>query len=111
MTTNLDDSFYRTVDVRTICATIIVVDQIVKKFMNERRTQTNLARMQASIDVILNRYKASGVLDTYTLAVTPNEADHNAVDIALKIQPVGHIERVFTWMGVGYYDSSAIAEV
>lgn len=111
VTTNLDDSFYRTVDVRTICATIIVVDQIVKKFMNERRTQTNLARMQASIDVILNRYKASGVLDTYTLAVTPNEADHNAVDIALKIQPVGHIERVFTWMGVGYYDSSAIAEV
>lgn len=111
VTTNLDDSFYRTVDVRTICATIIVVDQIVKKFMNERRTQTNLARMQASIDVVLNRYKASGVLDTYTLAVTPNEADHNAVDIALKIQPVGHIERVQTWMGVGYYDSSAIAEV
>jgi len=110
VTTNLDDSFYRTVDVRTICAIIIQVDQIVKKFLNERRTATNLARMQASIDVFLNRHKAAGVLDTYTLAVTPNEADHNAVDIAMKIQPVGHIERVYTWMGVGYYDTSAIAE-
>ncbi|HPC27801.1 MAG TPA: hypothetical protein PKX17_03645 [Candidatus Methanomethylicus sp.] len=82
----------------------------MKKFLNERRTATNLARMQASIDVFLNRHKAAGVLDTYTLAVTPNEADHNAVDIAMKIQPVGHIERVYTWMGVGYYDTSAIAE-
>ena len=33
----------------------------------------------------------------------------NAVDITLKIQPVGHIERVYTWMGVGYYDTKAIA--
>jgi hypothetical protein len=32
------------------------------------------------------------------------------VDITLKIQPVGHIERVQTWMGVGYYDTTAIAE-
>jgi hypothetical protein len=110
VTTNLDDSFYRTVDVRTICAVIIIVDQIVKKFMNERRTATNLARMQASIDVLLNKYLAAGVLDTYTLSVTPTESDHNAVDIALKIQPVGHIERVQTWMGVGYYNTTAIAE-
>lgn len=111
VTTNLDDSFYRTVDVRTICAVIIIVDQIVRKFMNERRTATNLARMQASIDVLLNKYLSMGVLDTYTLSVTPTESDHNAVDIALKIQPVGHIERVQTWMGVGYYDTTAIAEV
>jgi len=110
VTTNLEDSFYRTVNVRTICAVIIIVDQIVKKFMNERRTATNLARMQASIDVLLNKYLAAGVLDTYTLSVTPTESDHNAVDIALKIQPVGHIERVQTWMGVGYYDTTAIAE-
>jgi len=110
VTTNLDDSFYRTVDVRTICAVIIIVDQIVKKFMNERRTATNLARMDASIRVLLKRYEQMGVLDTFTLSVTPTEADHNAVDIALKIQPVGHIERVQTWMGVGYYDTTAIAE-
>jgi hypothetical protein len=110
VTTNPDDSFYRTVDVRTICAVIIIVDQIVKKFMNERRTATNLARMKASIDVLLNRYLAAGVLDTYQLGVAPNEADHNAVDISLKIQPVGHIERVQTWLGVGYYDTTAIAE-
>ncbi len=110
VTTNLDDSFYRTVDVRTICATIIIVDQIVKKFMNERRTATNLARMKASIDVLLNKFLSMGVLDTYTLSVTPTESDHDAVDIALKIQPVGHIERVQTWMGVGYYDTTAIAE-
>ncbi len=110
VTTNLDDSFYRTVDVRTICATIIIVDQIVKKFMNERRTATNLARMKASIDVLLEKFMGMGVLDTYTLAVTPTESDHNAVDISLKIQPVGHIERVQTWIGVEYYDTTAIAE-
>ena len=110
VTTNLDDSFYRTVDVRTICATIIIVDQIVKKFMNERRTATNLARMDSSIRVLLSRFISMGVLDTFTLAVNPNEADHNAVDIAIKIQPVGHIERVLTWMGVGYFDTTAIAE-
>lgn len=110
VTTNPDDSFYRTVDVRTICAVIIIVDQIVKKFMNERRTATNLSRMDASIRVLLNRYCMAGVLDTFSLAVTPTESDHNAVDIALKIQPVGHIERVQTWLGVGYYDTTAIAE-
>lgn len=110
VTTNLDDSFYRTVDVRTICAVIIIVDQIVKKFMNERRTASNLARMKTSIDVLLNKYLTMGVLDTYTLSVSPTESDHNAVDIALKIQPVGHIERVQTWLGVGYYDTAAIAE-
>lgn len=110
VTTNLDDSFYRTVDVRTICACIIIVDQIVKKFMNERRTSTNLARMDASIRVLMKRYAMMGVLDTFSLSVSPTEADHNAVDIALKLQPVGHIERVQTWMGVGYYDTTAIAE-
>jgi len=110
VTTNLDDSFYRTVDVRTICATIIIVDQIVKKFMNERRTTTNLARMKASIDVLLHKFLDMGVLDTYKLTVGPTESDHNAVDIAIKIQPVGHIERVYTWLGVGYYDTTAIAE-
>ena len=40
-TTNLDDSFYRTVDVRTICAdSIIVVDQIVKKVHERAPDQT-----------------------------------------------------------------------
>lgn len=110
VTTNLDDSFYRTVDVRTICAVIIWVDQIVKKFLNERRTMHNLGRMKASIDVFLKRFMAMGVLDTYDLNVTPTEEDHNAVDIALRIQPVGHIERVQTWLGVGYYDTTAVAQ-
>lgn len=109
VSTNLDDSFYRTVDVRTINAIIIQVDQIVKKFLNERRTQSNLARMKASIDVFLHKYLEAGVLDTYFLDVKPTEGDHNAVDIIMKIQPVGHIERVQTWMGVGYYDTSAVA--
>jgi hypothetical protein len=110
VSTNLNDSFYRTVDVRTICAVIIIVDQIVKKFLNERRTTTNLARMQASIDVLMQKLLGMGVLDTYVLSIRPTESDHNAVDIALKIQPVGHIERVQTWLGVGYFDTAAIAE-
>lgn len=110
VSTDPDDSFRRTVDVRTICQVVVWVDQIVKYFLNEKRTKTNLARMKTSIAVMLDRLCRASVLDTYDLAVTPNEADHNAVDITLKIQPVGHIERVYTWIGVGYYNPSAIAE-
>lgn len=110
VSTDPDDSFRRTVDVRTICQVIVWVDQIVKYFLNEKRTRTNLARMKTSIDVLLDRLCRASVLDTYDLMVTPNASDHNAVDITLKIQPVGHIERVYTWIGVGYYNTEAIAE-
>lgn len=109
VSTDTDNSFRRTVDVRTICQCVIYVDQIVKKFLNEKRTQTNLARMDASIRVLMDKLIKASVLDTFDLAVSPNIADHDAVDISLKIQPVGHIERVYTWMGVGYYDTEAIA--
>lgn len=109
ITTDTDDNFRRTVDVRTICQCIVWVDQIVKKFLNEKRTQTNLARMDASIRVLMDKLVKASVLDTFDLGVKPNIEDHNAVDITLKIQPVGHIERVYTWMGVGYYDTEAIA--
>ena len=33
---------------------MIFVDQIVKKFLSEKRTQTNLARMDASIGVLMD---------------------------------------------------------
>jgi len=88
---------------------VVYVDQIVKKFLNEKRTQTNLARMDASIRVLMDKLLKASVLDTFDLGIKPNVEDHNAVDITLKIQPVGHIERVYTWMGVGYYDTEAIA--
>jgi hypothetical protein len=82
---------------------------VVKNFLNEKRTQTNLARMDASIRVLMDKLVKASVLDTFDLGVSKNIEDHNAVDITLKIQPVGHIERVYTWMGVGYYDTEAIA--
>jgi hypothetical protein len=109
VSTDTDDNFRRTVDVRTICQCIVWVDQVVKYFLNEKRTQTNLARMYTSIDVLLDRLLKASVLDTFDLAVSANVADHNAVDITLKIQPVGHIERVYSWIGVGYYNTEAIA--
>lgn len=109
VSTDTDDNFRRTVDVRTICQCVVYVDQIVKKFLNEKRTQTNLARMDASIRVLMDKLLKASVLDTFDLGIKPNVEDHNAVDITLKIQPVGHIERVYTWMGVGYYDTEAIA--
>jgi len=99
VSTDTDDNFRRTVDVRTICQSVIYVDQIVKKFLNEKRTQTNLARMDASIRVLMDKLLKASVLDTFDLGIKTN----------LKIQPVGHIERVYTWMGVGYYDTEAIA--
>jgi len=109
VSTDTDDNFRRTVDVRTICQCIIYVDQIVKKFLGEKRTQTNLARMDASIRVLLDKLLKASVLDTFDLGIKANVGDHDAVDITLKIQPVGHIERVYTWMGVGYYNTEAIA--
>jgi len=48
-------------------------------------------------------------LDTFDLGIAANIEDHNAVDITLKIQPVGHIQRVYIWMGVGCYDTTAVA--
>ena len=109
VSTDTDDNFRRTVDVRTICQCVVYVDQIVKKFLNEKRTQTNLARMDASIRVLMDKLVKASVLDTFDLGIAANVEDHNAVDITLKIQPVGHIERVYTWMGVGYYDTTAVA--
>ena len=109
VSTDTDDNFRRTVDVRTICQSVIYVDQIVKKFLNEKRTQTNLARMDASIRVLMDKLLKASVLDTFDLGIKTNAEDKNAVDITLKIQPVGHIERVYTWLGVGYYDTEAIA--
>ncbi len=109
ITTDPDDNFKRTVDVRTIANTIIFIDQTVKKFLNERRTLTNLGRMQDAIYILLDQLKNASVLDDFDVKVTPNQPDHNAVDISVMIQPVGHIERVFTWLSVGYYNPSAIA--
>jgi len=109
VSTDTDDNFRRTVDVRTICQCVIYVDQIIKKFLNEKRTQTNLARMDASARVLMDKLLKASVLDTFDLTVSKNIEDHNAVDIQLKIQPVGHIERVYSWIGVGYYNQEAIA--
>ena len=109
ISTDPNDSFKRTVDVRTICECIVIVDNVVEKYLNEKRTLTNLAMMRNAIYAILDQMKSQSILDTFDITVTPNLADHNAVDITLKIQPVGHIERVYTWMGVGYYNPSAVA--
>lgn len=109
ISTDPDDSFKRTVDVRTINQCIIWIDQIVAKFLNERRTLTNLGRMQDSIYVLLDQLRNQSVLDDFNVKVTPNMSDHNAVDISCMIQPVGHIERVLTWMGVGYYSDRVAA--
>ena len=109
ISTDPDDNFKRTVDVRTIAECVILIDQVVKKFLNERRTLTNLGRMQDSIYILLDQLANQSVLDTFSIKVTPNASDHNAVDISCMIQPVGHIERVFTWLGVGYYSDKVAA--
>jgi hypothetical protein len=109
ISTNPDDNFKRTVDVRTIAECIILIDQCIKQFLNERRTQTNLNRMQSFIEMMLGRLRDHSILDDFSVAVTPNETDRNAVDVSVMIQPVGHIERVYTWLGVGYY-SDRLAE-
>jgi hypothetical protein len=107
--TDLDDNFRRTVDVRTIANCVIFMDKIVAKFLNERRTLTNLRRLENSLNLFLDGLAKQSVLDDFDIAVTANVADHNAVDIESWIQTVGHMERFYHTMNVGYW-SDAVAE-
>lgn len=103
ITTDTDTNFKRCVDVRTIAECIVLADGVVKKFLNERRTLTNLNRLKSSIVLLYDRLLKMAVLDDFSVEVTPNHSDKNAVDIHIMLQPVGHMERFYTTMDVGYW--------
>jgi hypothetical protein len=109
ITTDTDTNFKRCVDVRTIAECIVLADGVVKKFLNERRTLTNLNRLNSSIVLLYDKLLKMAMLDDFSVEVTPNHSDKNAVDIHIMLQPVGHMERFYTTMDVGYW-SDKIAE-
>jgi hypothetical protein len=103
ITTDIDQNFKRCVDVRTIAECIVLADGVVKKFFNERRTQTNLSRLKSSIILLYDQLLKMSVLDDFSVDVKPNPIDRNGVQIHIMIQPVGHMERFYTIMDVGYW--------
>jgi Phage tail sheath protein. len=109
VTSDPEESFFRTVDVRTIAWCCILADRVVNQFKNARRTLTNLNRLQNSIYVLYNQLLEDKVLDDFSVDVTPNESDHNAVDLHIMLQPVGHMERFYTKMDVGYWSDKIAA--
>lgn len=109
VSTDTDDNFFRCVDVRTIIETIIIIDGMAHKFLNERRTLTNLGRLQSSIHLMLAELASNSVLDYFSVLVTPNASNRNGVDIAVDIQPVGHMETFNTVLRSGYISTQVAA--
>jgi len=107
--TDTDPNFFRTVDVRTIAEWIILSDFTIQKFMNERRTMTNLNRLQASLKMILHTLQVKSILDDHAIAVLPDPDNHNGVIIDTMIQPVGHMEQFDHRVGVGYWSDKVAA--
>lgn len=111
VTTNPDDNFLRTVDMRTVAWGMIACDQIFKKFYHKRRTRQTLVSMKASMETVLQEQVSLQVLDDYQIMIKANEYDRNKVDVDLWIQPVGHVERIHTVLSVGYWSSVGLEAV
>jgi hypothetical protein len=107
--TDPDENFFRCVDVRTIAEWIVMADKTVEKFYNEPRTMTNLKRLENALYQIAKTMKDASALDDFNVAVTANESDRNAVDIVTWIQPVGHMERFYHTVNVGYWSDKIAA--
>lgn len=109
VSTDPDENFRRTVDVRTYANCIVFADNIVQQFMNERRTWTNMSRLKTSIEAVFEALHQDSVLDDFTVSVMPNSDDRNAVDIETMLQAVGHMERFNHTMSVGYWSDQVAA--
>jgi len=109
VTTNPDDNFFRTVDVRTINWCVILADQIIQNYYNARRTLTNLMQLQKDIWSAYELLRKDSVLDDFSVQTSPHPTDRNAVIIKTWIQPVGHMERFYNEINVGYW-SDRVAE-
>lgn len=107
--TDVDPNFFRTVDVRTIAEWIVLSDFTVQKFMNERRTLTNLKRLQTSLQLILHTMLRKSVLDDANLTCSADPDNHNGVIIDSWIQPVGHMEQFDHSVSVGYWSDAVAA--
>lgn len=108
VTTNPDPNFLRTVDMRTVCYSMVVLNYVAKRFFHKRRTRQNMSDLKATLDIAFAEMVRLQILDDFKITVRANALDRNKVDIDLWIQCVGHIERIHTVLSVGYW-STALA--
>lgn len=107
--TNPDDNFRYTVDVRTINWCVILSDQIVQQYYNARRTMTNLMQLQKDIWMAFEILRADSVLDDFSVETAPHSTDREGVIIKTWLQPVGHMRRFTHEMNVGYWSDQLAA--
>jgi len=108
ISTDPDQNLSQTTDVRTIAAVIVAIDTIIAKFYDERRTLTNITRIQNSIELYLKVLMDQSILDDSTIKVSPG-VGHNEVKTDCWIQPVGHMKQFYTDLFTGFW-SDAVAQ-
>jgi len=101
ISTATDWQFMRCVDNRTINWVILAVKYITDQFYHERRTKTVLTSLKASIASVLDEQVELENIRAYDLSITAHPIDTGRVDIDLKMENIGHIERFRVLMQVG----------
>lgn len=101
ITTDQTWQFLRTVDNRTINWVIVCSNEIAKQFFHEKRTNSVMDAMKASIASVLNDLLRDENIRAYTLNVYPHELDTGKVIVKISMENIGHIERIDETIAVG----------
>lgn len=101
ISTATDWQFMRTVDNRTINWVILATKYITDQYYHERRTKTVLTALKASLASVFEEQVELENIRTYGLSVSAHAIDTGRVDIDMKMENIGHIERFRVLMQVG----------
>jgi len=101
ISTATDWQFMRCVDNRTINWIIVAIKYITDQYYHERRTKNVLTSLKQSIAAVLDDQVEKENIRTYQLSVSAHPIDTGRVDIDLKMENIGHIERYRVVMHVG----------
>ena len=91
----------RTVDNRTINWVILATKYITDQYYHERRTKTVLTALKGSLASVFEEQVELENIRTYSLSVSAHAIDTGRVDIDMKMENIGHIERFRVLMQVG----------
>lgn len=101
ISTATDWQFMRTVDNRTINWVILATKYITDQYYHERRTKTVLTALKASLASVFEEQIELENIRAYNLSVSAHAIDTGRVDIDMKMENIGHIERFRVLMQVG----------
>lgn len=101
ISTATDWQFMRTVDNRTINWVILAIKYITDQFYHERRTKVVLTSLKASLASVFEEQIELENIRAYALSVSAHAIDTGRVDIDIKMENIGHIERFRVLMQVG----------